>query len=103
MKNIYILLTSFCILNALDYFTTMQAISNGAGEGNPLANFFIANDALHFMKIGGLSLLCIYLIVRAKLSPKSQPRITKVLVGINVVYILLVVSNILMNQVQLRQ
>ncbi|WP_366557153.1 DUF5658 family protein [Desulfosporosinus sp. BICA1-9] len=48
MKRVYKLLLLFCILNVIDDITTMLEISHGAVEGNPIADYFVGNNALHY-------------------------------------------------------
>ena len=50
----------------------MLAISHGAVEGNSIADYFVGHDALHYFKLVGVGLLCIYLIHAAKRNLKSQ-------------------------------
>jgi len=93
MKKVYILIVVLCILNGLDYITTMFALGSGASEGNAIAGFFIKHDALHWYKIVGVGLLSIYLIWSAKKDQKSKSRVTKLLYGANIVYGLIVTFN----------
>ena len=79
LKKVFKLLLLFCILNIVDYFTTMLAISYGAAEGNSIADYFVDRDALHYFKFVGVGLLCIYLIHAAKRDLKSQLRVIRVL------------------------
>ncbi|WP_459931733.1 hypothetical protein, partial [Desulfosporosinus burensis] len=48
---------------------------------------------LHYYKLVGVGLICIYLIHEAKRDLKSQSRVIKVLWGANLVYSLIAVSN----------
>jgi len=50
----------------VDYSTTMLAISQGGIEGNPISDYFVGYDALHYYKLVGVGLLGIYLIHVAK-------------------------------------
>ena len=50
LKKVYKLLLLFCILNIVDYITTMLAISHGAVVGNPIADHFVSNKALHYFQ-----------------------------------------------------
>ena len=72
LKKVYKLLILFCALNIVDYLTTMLALGHGAVEGNPIADYFVSNDALHYLKLVGVGLLCIYLIHVAKRNLKNQ-------------------------------
>jgi len=62
LKKVYKLLLVFYALNIMDYSTTMVAISHGAVEGNPIADYFVSYDALHYFKLVGVGLVCTYLI-----------------------------------------
>ena len=57
----------------------MLAISHEAVEGNPIADYFVGNDALHYFKMVGVGLVCIYLIHGAKRNLKSQLSVLRVL------------------------
>jgi len=72
LKKVYKLLLLFCIIKIVDYSTTMLGISRGAVEGNILPNYFVGHDALHYFKIVGVGLLCIFLIHVAKKNFKNQ-------------------------------
>ncbi|WP_041272670.1 DUF5658 family protein [Desulfitobacterium hafniense] len=95
MKKIFILLLTLCILNTLDYYTTIHAISVGAHEINPISDYFIRNNSLHYYKLIVLFGLCTYLIIRAWTSPNSRRTITWLLYGVDVVYLLIVTSNLI--------
>lgn len=99
MKKIYFLLLTLCILNVFDYYTTIQALDNGATESNPISNFFITQNTLLQLKLLVLGLLSIYLIVRAKKDLKSLLRVTKLLFLANAAYILIVLSNLIVNHI----
>ncbi|MBC2723744.1 MAG: hypothetical protein HGJ97_13850 [Desulfosporosinus sp.] len=98
-KKVYKLLLLFCLLNA-KFITTMQAISHGAVEGNPLAYYFVNNNALQYFKLVGVAFLCVYLVRAAKRDLKSQLRVIRVLWWANVAYSLIVVYNTVVYFVQ---
>lgn len=79
LKRAYKLLLLFCILNVIDYITTMLEISHGAVEGNPIADYFVGNNALHYYKLIVVGLICFYLIYAVKRNSKSQLRAIRVL------------------------
>lgn len=95
MKRVYVLLLIFCILNIVDYSVTLLALSQGVAiEGNPIASYFIDHNVLHYFKLIGVSLLCIYLIHAAKRDLKSHSRVIKVLRWANLAYGFIAVSNV---------
>lgn len=87
-------------LNIVDYLTTMLEISHGAVEGNSIANHFISNNALHYYKLVGVGLLCIYLIHAAKRNLKSQLSVIRVLWLTNLAFSCISVSNVVVYFVQ---
>jgi hypothetical protein len=93
LKKVYKLLLLFCALNIADYLTTMLAISHGAVEGNPIANHFISNNTLHYFKLVGVGLLCIFLVYVAKKSLKNQLSVIRVLWATNLVFSCIGVSS----------
>ncbi|WP_370736946.1 DUF5658 family protein [Desulfitobacterium hafniense] len=102
MKKIFILILILCILNALDYITTTVALRNGASEVNPISNYFVSHNLLHYYKLIGISALSIYLIIRAKMSPKSQLTITRLLYGATGLYFIILIWNLVANYLQLQ-
>ncbi|WP_073027349.1 DUF5658 family protein [Desulfosporosinus lacus] len=84
----------FCALNALDYITTMLAISHGAVEGNPIADYFVGNNALHYFKLVSVGLLCIFLIHMAKRNLKNQQSVIRVLWATNLLFGLICIYNV---------
>lgn len=73
----------------MDYATTMLAISHGAVEGNPIADYFVDNNSLHYYKLVGVGIVCIYLIHAAKRNSKSVIRVlwaTNSLLGLLCIY-----------------
>lgn len=97
---VYILLLLLCTLNIVDYLTTMLALSHGAVEGNLIADYFIDHNALHYLKLGGLGFLCIYLIHAAKRDLKSQLRVMRLLWWADFAYCCIVVWNAVVNLMQ---
>lgn len=93
MKKIYYLLLILCILNFGDYLTTVLALDNGASEVNPIAKFFIQFGLLHWFKIVGISLICLYLIWRSRKNTEGQIRIIKLLKWVNIIYLIIVLFN----------
>ncbi|WP_427846531.1 DUF5658 family protein [Desulfitobacterium hafniense] len=102
MRKILILILILSILNVLDYLTTTVALANGASEGNPISNYFVSHNLLHYYKLIGVSALSIYLIIRAKMSPKSQLRITRLLYGATGFYFFILIWNLVANYLQLQ-
>lgn len=94
LKKVYYLLTILCLLNLVDYITTILALNNGAMESNAIARVFIDTGNFHWFKLIGISLVCTYLIWRARKDIKSQLRITKLLKWANAAYGLVVIVNI---------
>jgi hypothetical protein len=94
MKRVYLLLIILCLLNIGDYLTTMLAIGCGAIESNIITRYFISHNTLHYYKLIGIGLLCIYLIWSAKKDFKSRIIITRLLKWANVAYGIIVVLNI---------
>ena len=84
----------FCVLNILDYLTTMLAINHGAAEGNPIADYFVSNNALHYFKLVGVGLLCIFLIHVAKRNLKNQLSVIRVLWATNLAFGVLCIYNL---------
>jgi len=78
----------------------MLAISHGAVEGNPIADYFVGNNALHYFKLIGVALVCIYLIHVAKRNIKNQLSVIRVLWLTNLVFSFIVVSNVVMYFIQ---
>jgi len=72
----------------------MLAISHGAVEGNPIADFFVSNNALHYFKLVGVGLLCILLIQVAKRNLKNQQSVIRVLWATNLGFSLLCIYNV---------
>ena len=72
----------------------MLAISHGAVEGNPIADYFVCNDTLHYSKLVGVGLLCIVLVHVAKRNLKNQLSVIRVLWATNVVFSLLCIYNV---------
>jgi len=100
LKKVYKLLLLFCILNIVDYLTTMLLISYGAVEGNPIANYFVGNNALHYFKLIGVGLVCFYLIHTAKRNLNNQLSVIRVLWATNLVFSFIAVSNVVVYFVQ---
>lgn len=100
LRKVYILLLALTILNLVDYLTTMMALSHGAVEGNIIANYFINHNTLHYLKLGGLGFLCIYLIHAAKRDLRSRLRVIRVLRWANLAYSFIAVSNVVVYFVQ---
>jgi len=84
----------FCILNIVDYLTTMLVIGHGAVEENPIADYFVSYNALHYLKLVGVGLLCIYLIYVAKRNLKNQLSVIRVLWATNLIFSLLCIYNV---------
>ena len=84
----------------VDYLTTMLLISHGSVEGNPIANYFVGNNALHYFKIVGVGLVCIYLIHVAKRNLKSQLSVIRVLWVTNLAFSFIAVSNVVVYFIQ---
>ena len=78
----------------------MLALGQGGMEGNPIANYFISHDALHYFKLVGVGLLCFYLIYVAKKNSKNQPSVIRVLLWTNLGFGFIVVSNVVMYFIQ---
>ena len=78
----------------MDYSITMLAISHGVVEGNPIADYFVGNDALYYYKLVGVGLLCIYLIHVAKSNLKNQSSVIRVLWLTNLGFSFIAVSNV---------
>ena len=78
----------------------MLALSHGAVEGNPIADYFVSNDALHYLKLVGVGLVCIYLIHVAKRNLKSQLSVIRVLWMTNLGFSCIAVSNVVMYFIQ---
>jgi len=72
----------------------MLAIDHGAVEGNSIADYFVGHDALHYYKLAGVGLLCIYLIHAAKRNLKSQLSEIRVLWWTNLAFSLLCIYNV---------
>ena len=72
----------------------MLAISYGAVEGNPIADYFLRNDALHYFKLVGAGLLCMYLIHVAKRNLKNQLSVIRVLWATNLAFSLICIYNV---------
>lgn len=100
MKKVYVLLIIYCGLNISDYFLTMLALGQGAIELNPIANFFNNHNVLHYFKLIGVGLLCIYLIHASKRNMKSQLRVTRLMWWSNLAYSIICVSNVIVYFVQ---
>ena len=94
LKKVYKLLLLFCILNIVDYLTTMLALGQGGIEGNPIADYFVGHNALHYYKLVGVGLLCIYLIHLAKRNLKNQLSVIRVLWATNLGFSLLCLYNV---------
>ena len=103
LQKVYKLLFLFCILNIVDYSTTMLAISHGAVEGNSIADYFVGNNVLHYYKLVGVGLLCIYLIHTVKRNLKSQLSVIKVLSWANFGFSFIAVSNVVVYFIQKHQ
>ena len=84
----------------VDYLTTMLLISHGSVEGNPIPNYFVGHNALHYFKIVGVGLVCIYLIHVAKRNLKSQLSVIRVLWVTNLAFSFIAVSNVVVYFVQ---
>jgi uncharacterized membrane protein len=78
----------------------MLALGQGGIEGNPIANYFVGYDALHYFKIVGVGLLCIFLIYVARRNLKNQLSVIRVLWLTNLVFSFIVVSNVFMYFIQ---
>ncbi|OLN25628.1 hypothetical protein DSOL_5275 [Desulfosporosinus metallidurans] len=78
----------------------MLALSHGAVERNIIADYFIDHNALHYLKLGGIGFLCIYLIHAAKRDLKSQLRVIRVLWRANLAYSFITVSNVVLYFIQ---
>lgn len=72
----------------------MLAISHGAVEGNPIADYFVSNNTLHFYKLIGVGLLSIFLIHVAKSNLKNQLSVIRVLWATNLVFGLICIYNV---------
>jgi len=72
----------------------MLALGQGSIEGNPISDYFVGHDALHYFKLVGVGLLCIYLIHAAKRDMKSQSRVIRVLWATNLIFSLLCIYNV---------
>jgi len=72
----------------------MLALRYGAVEGNPIADYFVSNNALHYYKLAGVGLLCIFLIHVAKRNLKNQLSVIRVLWLTNMAFILLCIYNV---------
>ena len=103
LKEVYKLLLLFCILNIVDYLTTMLALGQGGIEGNPISDYFVGNNALHYYKLVGVGLLCIFLIYVAKKNLKNQLSVIRVLWWTNLGFSFIAVSNVVMYFVQKSQ
>ena len=100
LKKVYMLLLIFCILNIVDYYSTILGLSQGATEANLIARYFLDHNALHYFKLFGVGLLCIYLIHASKRNLKSQVRVTRLMWWSNLAYSIICVSNIAVYFVQ---
>ena len=100
MKRVYKLLLIFCILNIVDYLTTMLALGQGGIEGNPIADYFVGNNALHYYKLVGVGFLCIFLVYVAKRNLKNQLSVIRVLWWTNLGFSFIVVSNVVIYFIQ---
>ena len=78
----------------------MLAISHGAAEGNPIADYFVGNNALHYYKLVGVGLLCIFLIHVAKRNLKNQLSVIRVLWLANLAFSVLCIYNVVAYLVQ---
>ena len=78
----------------------MLAISHGAVEGNPIADYFVGNNALHYFKLIGVGLVCIYLIHAAKRNLNSQLSVIRVLWATDLLFSFIAVSNVVMYFIQ---
>ena len=78
----------------------MLALGQGGIEGNPIANYFVGNDALHYYKLVGVGLLCIFLIYVAKRNLKNQLSVIRVLWLTNLAFSCIAVSNVVMYFIQ---
>ena len=103
LKKVYKLLLLFCILNIVDYSTTMLALDQGAIERNPISDYFIGHDALQYFKLVGVGLLCIFLIYVAKRNLKRQLSVIRVLWWTNLGFSCIAVSNVVMYFIQKHQ
>ncbi len=100
LKKVYMLLLIFCILNVMDYFTTILGLRHGAMEANLIARYFIDLNALHYFKLVGVGLICIYMIHASTRSFKSQVRVTRLVWWANFAYSIICVSNVAVYYVQ---
>ena len=78
----------------------MLALGQGGMEGNPIADYFVGHNALHYYKLVGVGLLCIFLIYVARRNLKNQSNVIRVLWWTNLGFSFIVVSNVVMYFVQ---
>lgn len=78
----------------------MLAISHGAVEGNPIADYFVGHNALHNYKLVGVGLLCLFLIHVAKKNLKSRSSVIMVLWATNLGFSVLCIYNVVAYFVQ---
>ena len=72
-------------------------------EGNPISNYFVGHEALHYFKLVGVGLLCIFLVYVAKRNSKNQLSVTRVLWWTNLGFSFIAVSNVVIYFVQKSQ
>lgn len=84
----------------MDYSTTILDLKQGAVEGNSIANYFVGHNTLHYFKLVGVGLLCIYLLHAAKRNLKSELSVIRVLWLSNLAFSCIAVSNVVVYFVQ---
>ena len=92
------LLFVLIILNIFDFYTTYSAIQLGGVEANPIMNFLLTYTgtlwSLLAIKVIVLSIVIIpYYTIERKKNVWKSTRMTNVLIGINLLYLYVVVSN----------
>lgn len=92
------LLFVLIILNVFDFYTTYEAIQLGGIEANPIMNFLMTYTgtiwSLLVIKVIVLSVVIIpYYTIERKINVWHSTRMRNMLIGINLLYLYVVVSN----------
>jgi hypothetical protein len=87
LKNILILGIILVVLNALDVATTLWVLKLGGYEANPIANVFIENGTIWFVKMGVSSFVAVFILFAVWKFPQLYTYGKNALIVLNVFYI----------------
>jgi len=87
LKNILILGIILVVLNALDVASTLWVIELGGTEANPIANVFIENGTIWFVKMGVSLFVALWLLFGVWKYPQLYKFSRNALIILNVFYI----------------